>query len=31
MLVQRFDRNNDGRVSYAEFMEEMVSKQPQKI
>ena len=30
MLVGRFDRNNDGRISYAEFMEEMVSKCPQK-
>ena len=29
-VVQRFDRNNDGRVSYAEFMEEMVTKCPQK-
>lgn len=30
MLVGRFDRNNDGRISYAEFMEEMVSKCPNK-
>jgi len=28
MLIQRFDRNNDGRVSYAEFMEEMIVKCP---
>lgn len=28
LLIQRFDRNNDGRVSYAEFMEEMVTKCP---
>ena len=26
MMVNRFDRNSDGRVSYAEFMEEMVPK-----
>lgn len=30
MLIYRFDRNNDGRVSYAEFMEEMVPKCPLK-
>mmetsp|Transcript_17469 Transcript_17469/g.23577 ORF Transcript_17469/g.23577 Transcript_17469/m.23577 type:complete len:191 (-) Transcript_17469:110-682(-) len=30
MLIQRFDRNNDGRIAYSEFMEEMVSKCPQK-
>ena len=30
MLVQRFDRNSDGRISYAEFMEEMVTKCPSK-
>ena len=30
MLVQRFDRNNDGRISYAEFMEELVTKCPIK-
>jgi len=30
MLIQRFDRNSDGRISYAEFMEEMVSKCPLK-
>jgi len=30
MLIQRFDRNNDGRISYSEFMEEMVSKCPVK-
>lgn len=30
MLVARFDRKNDGRISYAEFMEEMVVKCPNK-
>ena len=26
MMVNRFDRNCDGRISYAEFMEELVPK-----
>ena len=30
MLMQRFDRNGDSRVSYAEFMEEMITKCPSK-
>jgi len=30
ILMQRFDRNGDGRVSYAEFMEEMITKIPAK-
>ena len=30
MLIQRFDRSNDGRITYAEFMEEMVVKCPTK-
>jgi len=30
LLVQRFDRNNDSRVSYAEFMEEIITKGPSK-
>jgi len=28
MIIQRFDRNNDGRISYSEFMEEIVPKNP---
>lgn len=30
MIVQRFDRNSDSRVSYAEFMEEMIPKTTSK-
>lgn len=30
LLLNRFDRNLDGRVSYAEFMEEMITKCPSK-
>lgn len=30
MITKRFDRNNDGRISYAEFMEEFVPKCPNK-
>ena len=30
MITQRFDRNSDGRISYAEFMEEFVPKCPTK-
>ena len=30
MINQRFDRNSDGRISYAEFMEELVPKCPTK-
>ena len=30
MILQRFDRNSDSRISYAEFMEEMVVKCPTK-
>ena len=24
MIIQRFDRNSDGRISYSEFMEEII-------
>ena len=30
MIIQRFDRSNDCRITYAEFMEEMVVKCPTK-
>lgn len=30
LLTQRFDRNSDGRISYAEFMEELVPKCPSR-
>ena len=29
-LLDRYDRNKDGRISYSEFMEEMLPKSPQK-
>ena len=28
MLVDRYDRNRDGRISYEEFMEELIPKTP---
>ena len=30
-LMDRFDKNKDGRISYAEFMDEVVPKSPQKF
>lgn len=29
-LVDRYDRNNDGRISYAEFIDEILPKSPPK-
>ena len=30
-LLDRYDRNKDGRISYSEFMEEMLPKSPTKV
>lgn len=30
-LVERYDRNKDGRISYAEFMDEITPKSPTKL
>ena len=29
-LIDRYDRNKDGRITYSEFMEEMLPKSPAK-
>jgi len=30
-LIERFDRNQDGKVTYSEFLNEMTPKSPAKI
>jgi len=30
-LVEKFDKNQDGKVSYSEFVQEMTPKSPSKI